>query len=110
MNKVKITVLKTTFDKDVALQYAKPELGPCSRFREGQVFFGDVKKPEGFCDTAWNCIYQYVFALANGGGKKGFFFNDWVKEPCTAIACCNDGLRPVIFKLETTNTEVEKDI
>lgn len=22
----------------------------------------------------------YVFALANGGGKEGFFYNDWAKE------------------------------
>lgn len=103
MNKVKITVLKTTFDKDIATQYAKPGLGPCSRFQEGQVFIGGVKKPEGFCDTAWNCIYQYVFALANGAGENGFFFDDWAKEPKMAISSCNDGLRPVIFKIEATD-------
>ena len=34
--------------------------------KEGPVFYADVKCPAGFCHTAWNCIYQYVFALANG--------------------------------------------
>ena len=33
MNKVKITVLKTTFDKDIAAQYAKPGLSPCSAIK-----------------------------------------------------------------------------
>lgn len=103
MNKVKITVLKTTFDEDIAKKYAKPELGPCRRFREGQVFLGGINKPDGFCDTAWSCIYQYVFALANGAGDNGFFFDDWANKPKMAISCCNDGLRPVIFKLEATD-------
>ena len=78
--------------------------------KEGQVFYAGRAKPDGFCDTSCRFIYQYLFALANGGGKNGFFFNDWVREPYTAIACCNYGLRSVIFKLEATNEEVEKDI
>lgn len=36
--------------------------------REGQVFYADYAKPEGFCDEAWKAIYQYVFALAHGSG------------------------------------------
>ncbi|MBR2445940.1 MAG: TIGR04076 family protein [Clostridia bacterium] len=67
-----------------------------------------IKCPEGFCHTAWNCIYQYVFALANGGGKQGFFYDDWTKEPGIAISSCNDGFRPVIFKLEATDIPSEK--
>ncbi len=103
MNKVKITVIKTEFYKDIAKEYGKAELGPCSAMKEGQIFYADVKCPQGFCHTAWNCIYQYVFALANGGGKDGFFYNDWTVEPGVAISCCNDGFRPVIFKLEATD-------
>jgi uncharacterized repeat protein (TIGR04076 family) len=103
MNKVKITVLKTTFDVEIAKAYAVDGLTPFKAFKEGDVFIGGVKKPNGFCDTAWKCISQYVFALANGAGKDGFFFNDWAREPNTAISCCNDGLRPVIFKIEATD-------
>ena len=110
MNKVKITVLKTTLDKELAEEYGAEGLTACPMMKKGQVFYADYSKPQGFCDEAWKAIYQYVFALANGGGKNGFFFNDWVREPYTAIACCNDGLRSVIFKLEATNEEVEKDI
>lgn len=103
MNKVKITVLKTTFDKEIAEEYGKPRLGPCGRLKKGQVFYGGVNMPNGFCATAWNCIYQYVFALANGGGENGFYFDDWTNTPRMAISCCNDGLRPVIFKIEATD-------
>ena len=73
MKKVKITVLKTTFFEDIAKEYGVGELAPCSIMKEGQVFYADRTRPEGFCDGAWRAIYQYVFALANGGGKEGFF-------------------------------------
>ena len=76
MKQVKITVLKTSFEKDLAERYAMPGLGPCTAMKEGQVFVTDLKKPDGFCDTAWKCIFQYVFALANGGGADGFFYGD----------------------------------
>lgn len=38
-------------------------------------------------------------------GKKFFYYGDWIKKPGVAICSCNDGLRPVIFKLETTDEE-----
>ncbi len=110
MKQVKITVLKTTLDKELAEKYAVEGMAPCSIMKEGQVFYAGRAKPEGFCDTAWRCIYQYVFALANGGGENGFFFGDWIKTPKTAISSCNDGLRLVIFLLEATDNEVEKDV
>lgn len=28
--------------------------------KEGQVFYTDYSKPDGFCDEAWKDIYQYV--------------------------------------------------
>ena len=104
MKKVKITVLKVTFDEDLAKEYAEPGLGPCQVMKEGQVFVAGLGKPDGLCDGAWRSIHQYVFALANGA--KSFFFNDWVRQPGVAITCCNDGLRPVFFKLEALDEEV----
>lgn len=103
MNKVKITVLKTTFDKELALEYGVDGLNTCPMHKKGQEFYADWAKPEGFCDEAWKAIYQYVFALAHGKGKDTFYYGDWIKTPNTAIVCCNDGLRPVIFKLEATD-------
>ena len=54
MNKVKITVLKTTLDKELAQEYGAKGLGACPMLQEGQVFYADYAKPEGLCDEAWN--------------------------------------------------------
>ena len=101
MTKCKITVLKRGFDEELAKEYGAEGLGRCPMLREGQVFYADYAKPEGFCDEAWKAIYQYVFALSHGCGK--FYYGDWIRTPGVAICSCNDGLRPVIFKLETTD-------
>jgi len=106
MKKVKITVLKKHFDKELAAEYGAEGLGACPMLREGQVFYADYAKPEGFCDEAWKAIYQYVFALAHGAGKEVFYYGDWIKKPGVAICSCNDGLRPVIFKLEAKNRQL----
>lgn len=50
MNKVKITVLKTTLDKELADEYGAPGLKACPMLQEGQVFYADYAKPDGFCD------------------------------------------------------------
>ncbi len=109
MNKVKITVLKTTLDEELAKEYGKEGLTACPMMKEGQVFFADYAKPEGLCDEAWKAIYQYVFALAHMKGDELFYFGDWIRKPGIAICSCNDGLRPVIFKLEKTETESTPD-
>ena len=107
MKKVKITVLKTTLDRELAAEYGAEGLTACPVMREGQVFYADYAKPEGLCDEAWKAIYQYVFALAHGAGEDVFYYGDWIRTPGVAICSCNDGLRPVIFKLEATD-EVSK--
>ena len=108
MNKVKITALKTTFDEELAHDYGVPGLKACPMLREGQVFFADYAKPDGLCDEAWKAIYQFAFALAHG--MEGcFYHNDWIRTPGVAIASCNDGIRPVIFKLEATDIPATLD-
>ena len=79
--------------------------------KTGQVFHADYARPEGFCDEAWKAIYQYVFALSNGAGADGglFYYGDWIRKPGVAICSCNDGLRPVIFKLERTQEQSIRD-
>lgn len=101
MNKVRITVLKTTFDAELAAEYGAEGLMACPMMKEGQVFYADYAKPEGLCDEAWKAIYQYAFALAHGA--ELFYYGDWIRKPGVAICSCNDGLRPVIFKLEATD-------
>ena len=109
MNKVKITVLKTTLDEALAREYGAEGLQACPMLQAGQVFYADYAKPDGFCDEAWKAIYQYVFALAHGAGRETFYYGDWIRKPGVAICSCNDGLRPVIFKLEATEERSEID-
>ena len=67
----------------------------CTRVNAGQVFVArDMQMPEGFCSWAWADIQRDVSHLALGGDYP------WMKQKGTALACCTDGLRPVIFKLE----------
>ena len=94
MKKCKITVLKTAIFEDLRDEYI-PDFGLCPVFKEGQVFttggkFGN-SKPEEFCEYAWQAMQIIACTLAGGGKVFGEYFN---------IACCNDGIRPVIFKLE----------
>ena len=72
MKRVKITILKTTLDKELAEEYGVPGLTACPMMQKWQVFYADYAKPEGFCDEAWKAIYQYVFALAHGAEKSCF--------------------------------------
>ncbi len=107
MNKCKITVLKKTLDSELVAEYGAEGLTACTMLREGQIFYADYACPEGFCNEAWKAIYQYVFALAHGVGNDGglFYYGDWIRKPGVAICSCNDGLRPVIFKIESTEHE-----
>lgn len=111
MNKCKITVLKKNFDRQLVEEYGAEGLGPCPMLREGQVFYADYACPEGFCAEAWKAIYQYVFALAHGSGDNGklFYFGDWIRKSGVAICSCNDGLRPVIFKIEQSEEQSRID-
>ena len=105
MKKVRITILKTTLNEELAQEYGAIGIKACPMMKEGEVFMADYAKPEGFCDEAWKAIYQYVFALAHGAGSDLFYYGDWIRKPGVAIVSCNDGLRPVIMKLEATDID-----
>jgi uncharacterized repeat protein (TIGR04076 family) len=102
MRRCKITVLKRTLNRELAEEYGVEGLTLCPHLEDGQEFLTDYARPDGFCDEAWKAIYQYVFALAHGAGEDGglFYYDDWIRVPGVAICCCNDGLRPVLFKVE----------
>ena len=80
VKKVKITILKTTLDKELAAEYGIDGLTPCPMMRAGDVFYADYAKPQGFCDEAWKAIYQYVFALAHGAVGSMFFHTNCVSD------------------------------
>ena len=109
MKKCKITVLKKTLDEELAKEYGVEGLTACPMHRAGEVFYADYAKPEGLCDEAWKAIYQYVFALSHGAKDGLFYYGDWIRKPGVAICSCNDGLRPVIFKIEATDEESKND-
>lgn len=109
MKKCKITVLKTMFHQELAAEYGVEGLTACPMLKEGQVFYADYGKPQGFCDEAWKSIYQYVFALSHGAGNGLFYYGDWIRRPGVAVCSCNDGLRPVIFKIEATDEDAVID-
>ncbi len=104
MKKVKITVLKTTLDEELAAEYGAEGLGTCPMLREGQVFYADYAKPDGLCDEAWKAIYQYVFALAHGRERVCSITATGSAGPAWPSAL-QRWAPPVIFKLETTEEE-----
>jgi uncharacterized repeat protein (TIGR04076 family) len=99
MVKCTITVIKRTLHEDLAEQYvsdARPDFGQCSAFEDGQEFLIEEfpLKPEGFCDWAWADIHRDVVSVMFGASYP------WIRKSRTAITCCTDGLRPVVFKVE----------
>ena len=53
------------------------------------------------------CLFLGMMAGLAAGPLKREFRGDRIKEPGVAIVSCNDGLRPVIMKLEATDEEVK---
>ena len=49
-----------------------------------------------FCNEAWDAISRYVYTALQGGS----IMHKWTNDERMMIACCNDGTRPVIFKIE----------
>lgn len=102
----KITVLETKVFPDLQEKYlADPQSGPCPFFHPGEVFVLD-RTPEKddfyhlmngrFCGEAWDAISRYVYTALQGGS----IMHGWTKDERMMIACCNDGTRPVVFKIE----------
>lgn len=97
MKKVKITVIRKARYDDLIEKYENPIENQCD-MREGQVFIADGRKrPQGFCDSAWESLSPFVMALACGAEN---LYDGWMKNKKSAMISCNDGFRPVSFLLE----------
>ena len=97
MKKVKITAVRKTVYPDLMAKYENPIEHACD-VEEGMTWISpEGKKPEGFCDSAWDSVAPFVKTLAQGGGN---FYDGWMKNPYSAMISCNDGFRPVSFYLE----------
>lgn len=55
---------------------------------------GDFSHPH--CAEAWDAFSRYIYTGLNGGD----IMSGWMADPKTMITCCQDGTRPVIFKIE----------
>ena len=97
MEKIKITVIRKARYDDLIAKYENPIEHACD-LQVGQVFCSEGgKKPDGFCDSAWESVFPFVSELARGGGN---FYDGWMKNPKSAMISCNDGFRPVSFYIE----------
>ena len=102
MADVRITVVKKLDNKDLfdgvpPLEFTG--VGTCDRFEVGNVFISkEGGFPEGFCPWAFADIQRDLIHLRLGGDYP------WFKEKGSILACCTDGARPVIFKLERIET------
>ena len=110
MTKCKITVLKRMVNQDLidaflGEEYKDRGLFPCQHFAEGQEFFTENwgVPPEEFCPSAWASIRGYIGVVITGGDLR-----PWVTQEGTAIACCTDGYRPVVFKIERVEEHVSR--
>lgn len=102
MKKIKITIMRIACYQDLMEQYENPIEHACD-MQVGQVFIADGwRKPEGFCDSAWETISPFVMTLAHGGQD---IYEGWMKNPRSAMLSCNDGFRPVSFYLEVVEGE-----
>jgi len=56
MKKVKITILKTMLNEDLAKEYGICGLKACPMMKVGDVFYADYAKPAAFslCREEWN--------------------------------------------------------
>ena len=54
-----------------------------------------------YCSEAWDAISRYIYAGLQGGS----IMHGWMNDDRVMIACCSDGTRPVIFKIERIDVE-----
>ena len=106
----KITVIdKKCYPELQAAYLADPDSGPCPCFEVGQEYvfrreagaddfyhFGRELDPPFPCAEAWDAISRYIYTALAGGA----IMKNWTNDDRMMIACCNDGTRPVIFKIE----------
>ena len=99
MSRVKITVVKRLNFNEIHKNSnpgCSADIEPvCDQFIEGQEFIIDWKKvPEGFCPHAFVDISRYISGLRAGANFP------WMNEQGKVLACCTDGFRPVVFRIE----------
>lgn len=122
--KVKLTVIDKKLYSELQTQYcADPDAGMCPCYNVGDEFIFErygaaddfwhmglntlkqtVNTADGIaggtafphCSEAWDAISRYIYTGLQGGS----IMRGWMNDERVMIACCSDGTRPVIFKIE----------
>ena len=112
--KCKVEVIDKKLFTDYQEQYlADPKSGVCPFYEIGDTtvferYDGDDtfwRAAKGaHCAEAWDCISRYIYTALQGGS----IMRGWTNDERMMIACCNDGTRPVIFKIERQDYKVVK--
>ena len=122
-HKGRLTVIdKKVYPELQAAYCADPNAGPCPCYHVGDTFlFARYGAADDFwhgglrtlcqtaqtadgtaggevphCSEAWDAISRYIYAGLQGGS----LMRGWMREENTMIACCSDGTRPVLFRIE----------
>lgn len=123
-HKVKLTVIDKKLYPELQARYcADPDSGPCPCYNIGDEFIFEryaeaddfwhmglntlkqtVHAADGVaggasfphCSEAWDAVSRYIYAGLQGGS----IMRGWMKDERVMIACCSDGTRPVIFKIQ----------
>ena len=111
----KITVLETKVFPELQEKYlADPKSGPSPCFKVGDTFLLKRTLQQDdfyhlmngkFCGEAWDAISRYVYTALQGGS----IMHGWTNDERMMITCCNDGTRPVIFKIERIDIPENED-
>lgn len=129
-HKVKVTVIDKKLYPELQKQFcADPEAGLCPCYQIGDEFVferygaaddfwhmglhtlrqtvktadevaGGTQFPH--CSEAWDAIARYIYTGLQGGS----IMRGWMNDERVMIACCSDGTRPVIFKIERMDYQV----
>ena len=122
-HKVRLTVIDKKLYPELQAQYcADPQAGMCPCYQVGDTFLFEryggaddfwhiglntlkqtVHTADGtaggafpHCSEAWDAISRYIYTGLQGGA----IMRGWMQDERVMIACCSDGTRPVIFKIE----------
>ena len=128
-HKCKVTVIDKKLYPELQAQYcADPNSGMCSVYNVGDEYvferygkadhfwrigLGTLTKSDGgarvagsaqfpHCSEAWDAISRYIYTALQGGS----IMRGWTNDERVMIACCSDGTRPVIFKIERQDYKV----
>jgi len=102
---VRIAVLRRELFEDLVRAHVPTDRRPvhrCPAFVDGQEFLveGWPERPDGFCENAWRAIHTGVMLAAFDADLSR------TTVPGKWIACCPDGLRPVVFSIEPIGPRV----